>query len=102
VAIFVTNFTISRKINIFESRFDKIYRRIQEISFVAILSLLGFLYFDSVYGWIKAPVTKICMDFIIIIIVCLNIIFEIAIMIKNLLSEIIDAIKVCMKKKNKI
>jgi hypothetical protein len=100
--IFVTNLLISRKTNIFESKFDKIYRRIQELSFVVILSLIGFIYCDSVYDWFKYSNVRNYMVIVVMILAGLNIIFELAIVLKNMVSGMIEAIKSRLKKKNKI
>ncbi len=49
IGIFVTNIVISRKTKMLNSKFEKIYRRLQECSFVLILTVMALFYFDSVY-----------------------------------------------------
>ena len=83
------------KYKFFKSKFTKIFRLIQEGSFVIIMICINVFYFDSELQFIQNAEIKFYLVMIFGILVCTNILLEIISAIKEVISMIF-----CKKKKD--
>jgi hypothetical protein len=99
LAFFIINIVVYKKNRIFISNFTKIYRRLQEFSFVFIMVLLGVFYHDYEYRTIKNLDFKEVLVIIVIVLIILNIIIEVALIIKNAITAIIEIVRTILRKR---
>ena len=96
LVVFIFNLRACIKFKFFKNKKTKIYRLIQEGSFVLIMLCINIFYFDSEFGYIKDSGLKYFLVFLFATLVCMNVLMEIFSAFKMLLSSL------CKKKKSSL